>query len=82
MTATESTAEDISAQSFWAKPFAEREKTFSWLREHDPVSWHRPYESTLKPPDEDTTGFWALTRYEDIKAVSATPGSLPPGRGS
>ncbi len=81
MTATDNTAEDISAQSFWAKPFAEREKTFSWLREHDPVSWHRPYESTLKPPDDDTTGFWALTRYEDIKAVSRNAGLFASGPG-
>lgn len=64
---------DISARSFWAKPFEERERTFAWLRENDPVSYHRPYESTLQPPDESTPGFWALTKYEDMRTVSRSP---------
>ncbi len=61
---------DISARSFWAKSFEEREATFAWLRENAPISYHRPYESTLKPPDADTPGFWAVTRYDDVQAVS------------
>ena len=64
---------DISARSFWAKPFEEREKTFAWLRENEPVKYHRPYESTLQPPDEDTPGFWSLAKYEDCRMVSRTP---------
>jgi cytochrome P450 len=34
---------------------------FAWLREHDPVHWH----------DEPGggPGFWAVTRYRDVKAV-------------
>jgi cytochrome P450 len=61
---------DLSARTFWAKPFEEREKTFAWLRDNQPVSYHRPYESTLVPPDENTPGFWSLTKHEDIKEVS------------
>jgi cytochrome P450 len=61
---------DISARSFWAKPFEEREKTFAWLRANDPVSYHRPYESTLVPPEPDSPGFWALTKHEDCQLVS------------
>ncbi|MDQ1429649.1 MAG: hypothetical protein QOF40_251 [Actinomycetota bacterium] len=69
--ATTSTVDtDISARSFWAKPFEARERTFRWLREHEPVSYHRPYESTLLPPDEGTPGFWAVVRYADIRDVS------------
>jgi len=56
---------DISARSFWAKPYEEREKTFAWLRANEPVSYHRPYESTLVPPEPDSPGFWALTKHED-----------------
>ena len=56
---------DISARSFWAKPFEERERTFAWLRANEPVSYHRPYESTLVPPEPDSPGFWALTKHED-----------------
>jgi cytochrome P450 len=33
---------------------------FTWLREHDPVHWH---EQT------DGPGFWAITRFEDVKTV-------------
>lgn len=61
---------DISARSFWTKSFEERDRTFGWLREHAPVSYHRPYESTLKPPDSNTPGFWAITGYNDIQRVS------------
>jgi cytochrome P450 len=61
---------DISARSFWAKPFEERERVFARLREEQPVSWHRPYESTLMPPEADSPGFWAVTRFEDCREVS------------
>jgi len=33
---------------------------FAWLREHDPVHWHH---------EADGPGFWAVTRYRDVKAV-------------
>lgn len=33
---------------------------FAWLREHDPVHWH---------DEPDGRGFWAVTRYEDVKTV-------------
>ena len=34
---------------------------YSWLRDNDPVHWH---------DEPDGTGFWAVTRYEDVKSVS------------
>src|SRR4029450_4901816 len=34
---------------------------FAWLREHDPVHWH--------PEPGNGKGFWAVTRYADVKAV-------------
>ena len=61
---------DISARSFWAKPYEERERTFAWLRANEPVSYHRPYESTLVPPEPGSPGFWGLTKHEDCVAVS------------
>lgn len=61
---------DISARSFWAKPYEEREKTFAWLRANEPVSYHRPYESTLVPPGPDSPGFWAVTKHEECQLVS------------
>ncbi len=72
---------DISARSFWARPFEEREETFAWLRANQPVSYHRPYESTLLPPDEDTPGFWSVTRYEDCREVSRNTAVFTSGLG-
>jgi cytochrome P450 len=34
---------------------------FAWLRDNDPVHWH--------PEPGDGEGFWAVTRYADVKAV-------------
>jgi cytochrome P450 len=62
---------DISARDFWAKPYMDRDReVFERFRQDCPVSWHRPYESTLLPPDEDTPGFWSLWKHEDIRHVS------------
>jgi len=60
---------DLSSLGFWARPYEERERAFHWLRDHDPVSWHRPPEP-LAPGLENAKGFWAIVRYEDIKQVS------------
>jgi cytochrome P450 len=38
-----------------------------WLREHDPVYWHPPAE---------LPGFWALTKYDDIRAVYRDPATF------
>lgn len=37
---------------------------YAWLREHDPVHWHE---------EADGPGFWAITRYADIRSVSRRP---------
>jgi len=62
---------DISSTAFWALPFAEREKTFRWLRENAPVSWQLPLENPALPASvHGEAGFWALTRAEDISFAS------------
>ena len=40
---------------------------FRWLRSHDPVHWH---------PEPDGPGFWAVTRYSDVKAVGRDPATF------
>jgi cytochrome P450 len=40
---------------------------FAWLREHDPVHWH--------PEGDEGRGFWAVTRYADVKAVGRDAGT-------
>jgi len=34
--------------------------TFAWLRDNDPIHWHE---------EPNGPGFWAVTRYEDVKVV-------------
>jgi cytochrome P450 len=46
---------------------------FAWLREHDPVHWHdEPHGGP---------GFWALTRYRDVKAVGRDAATFSSTRG-
>jgi cytochrome P450 len=61
---------DLAARSFWAQDFEQREKAFARLRNERPVSYTRPYESTLLPPVEDTPGFWSVTKAADCRYVS------------
>ena len=37
---------------------------YRWLRAHDPVHWH---------PEPNGAGFWAVTRYDDVRSVSRQP---------
>jgi cytochrome P450 len=46
---------------------------FAWLREHDPVHWH-------EEPDGGP-GFWAVTRYRDVRAVGRDPATFSSKRG-
>ena len=64
---------DIAAKNFWAQPWEAREDAFRALRRDAPVSWSRPAESDLLPPEENTRGFWSLTKYDDIHYASRHP---------
>lgn len=72
---------DLSARSFWAQDFEQRDKAFARLRKEHPVSYHRPYESTLLPPQDDTPGFWSVTKHADCRYVSRNPKLFCSGRG-
>jgi cytochrome P450 len=47
-------------------------RTFQRLRDHDPVSWWT---------EDDGSGFWALTRYDDIVAASHDSKAFSSSRG-
>lgn len=72
---------DLGARAFWERPFEEREKAFAHLRAEQPVSYHRAYESSLLPPDEDSPGFWAITKWEDCRRVSRDADTFISGEG-
>jgi cytochrome P450 len=74
VTQTEAVAEyDIATKDFWARPLDEREAAFTAMRRDTPVAWHHPMESDLLPPEENTRGFWSLTKYDDIRFASRHP---------
>ena len=37
---------------------------YAWLRANDPVHWHE---------EPDGPGFWAITKYQDIRDISRRP---------
>jgi cytochrome P450 len=72
---------DLSSLEFWTLPPAEREELFARLRAEAPVTWHRQPESQLLPESEGTGGYWAVVRYDDVRAVSRDPARFCSGRG-
>ncbi|TRW79858.1 cytochrome P450 [Mycolicibacterium sp. 018/SC-01/001] len=71
---------DLSSRAFWATTARERERSFAVLRAERPVSWHPPVEDSLMA-DPDDPGFWALTRRDDIVAVSRDNDTFLSGKG-
>jgi cytochrome P450 len=61
---------DLSSISFWAQTPEARDAAFAVLRAEDPVAWQRPPESPLMPDGETGAGYWAISRYEDVRAIS------------
>jgi cytochrome P450 len=70
---------DLSDPAFWAATPYAREEGFGRLRAEDPVSWHRQPESTFGVAEE--AGFWAIARWEHIRAVSRDPQRFRSGEG-
>jgi cytochrome P450 len=72
---------DLSAHSFWAQPHAQREAAFARLLAEAPISWQRQPETVLVPPEDQTGGYSAVVRYEDVRTVSRDPELFCSGRG-
>ena len=78
-----STAQDdrLSTLEFWSQPPEDREPLFAQLRAEEPISWHRPPDDILGlevPPDD---GYWAIVRYDDVRAISRDPKRFQSGKG-
>jgi cytochrome P450 len=85
MTATTATPRaydpiDLSSRAFWSTTARERESAFAELRAERPVSWHPPVEDALMS-DPDDPGYWAVTRRDDIVAVSRDNELFRSGKG-
>jgi cytochrome P450 len=71
----------LSSADFWALTAAERERSYRLLRDHRPISWHRPAEGGLVPQDSVDPGYWAVVRHEDVVTVSKRADTFCSGRG-
>jgi cytochrome P450 len=71
---------DLSSRAFWSTSAHERESSFAELRAERPVSWHPPVEDALMS-DPDDPGYWAVTRRDDIVAVSRDNELFRSGKG-
>src|ERR1700759_2591324 len=71
---------DLSSRAFWSTSAQEREEAFAQLRAERPISWHPPVEDAMLP-DPDDPGYWAVTRRDDIVAISRDNESFLSGKG-
>ncbi len=67
------TVDDIQlgTMAFWAQPLDERDRAFAALRERCPVAFHPELETLEGAPEGP--GFWSVTRYDDVRAISRQP---------
>ncbi|MGD6741778.1 cytochrome P450 [Streptomyces sp. BH106] len=59
----------LSSPEFWELPLADRDRAFDLLRRELPVSWQEPPVAFAPRNTEPPRGYWAVTRYEDIRQV-------------
>jgi cytochrome P450 len=60
----------LADSAFWAATPTFRHEVFAELRRSSPVRWYEPRTSAFSRP---CTGFWALTRYDDVWHASRNP---------
>ena len=72
---------DIGTIDFWAQPARVRDEAFAQLRREAPVSHHPPAEDAARNRTGEEKGYWAISKYEDIRAVSRDPKTFQSGKG-
>jgi len=80
--AMQSKPPDLGSLDFWGLPARERDVYFAHLREHEPLSRHRPPEDILGLPDQDRSPYWAIVRHEDVRRISRDPQTFCSGAGT
>ncbi|HUA74048.1 MAG TPA: cytochrome P450 [Solirubrobacteraceae bacterium] len=73
---------DLGSLDFWGIPAEKRDRTFAWLREHEPISRHEPPEDILGLPDQGRQSYWAIVRYEDVRRISRDAQTFCSGQGT
>ncbi len=73
---------DLGSLDFWGRPAQERDRYFEWLRREAPISRHQPPEDILGLPEDGRMGYWAIVRYEDVRAISRDPQTFCSSQGT
>jgi cytochrome P450 len=72
---------ELGSMDFWSQPAEVRERSFAVLRRDAPISHHPPPEDILELQEPDERGYWAIVRYEDVRAISRDPETFCSGQG-
>jgi cytochrome P450 len=70
---------DLSDRDFWARPPAERHAVFDLLRSERPFAF---FAEPDIPMIEPGPGYYAVTRYADLEALSSQPALFCSGQGA
>jgi methyl-branched lipid omega-hydroxylase len=70
---------DLSDREFWGRPPAERHAVFDALRRERPFAFFAEPEIPYFPPGP---GYYAVTRYADLDAISSQPALFCSGQGA
>jgi methyl-branched lipid omega-hydroxylase len=70
---------DLSDRDWWLRPPAERYAAFAALRRHRPFAFFAEPEIPMLPTGP---GYWAVTRYADVEAISSQPTVFCSGQGA
>src|SRR5579883_2608581 len=70
---------DLSDLEFWARPPADREAAFAWLRANEPRAFFEEPDIGFMPRGR---GYWSLTRHADVVEASRRPEDFCSGEGT
>ena len=80
-TEVDAEAINLSDPSFWDQDRAVRFASFRALRDDLPVSWQPPPAAWAPRNDAAPHGYWAVTRYDDVRSVHRDPQMFLSGDG-
>lgn len=72
-------AAELDDLDWWTRPSGERDAVFAWLRANDPRPFVQERDTQGTPRGG---GFWALTKFDDIREVSRRSDDFCSGQGA
>ncbi|MCU4183973.1 cytochrome P450 [Acidiferrimicrobium sp. IK] len=82
MTVIEGVDIDLSAPEFWSLPWAERERGYQLLRQHQPLAFFEEPDQIPGLDQPKGPGYRAVVRHADVLEVSRRPATFCSGQGA